>query len=221
MDDDFFSILTAIRFGRDIYDNIRKQLQFFLTFKASPVCVRVLAAVDYKGKLIIHDIEHGTENFAFGNALLQIAVLLVLMYKKRDIFGTVYDLIILGARAAGELSGRLSPLSNESLVNHIVAIIVNDVLDAVTVATAALAKDVIISVVNLIASNLGLVIVVNVLHGRHRFVVDVLDVDGSFANDGWGTVKASARDINIFGCAIWAANNEDILFKEIVKIVIS
>ena len=38
--------------------------------------------------------------------------------------------------------------------------------------------------VNVLVNNLGLVLVVNVFHDRLRFVVDVLDVDGSSFNDG-------------------------------------
>lgn len=34
------------------------------TFKASPVSVRDVATVDYKGKLIIYDIERGVEKFS-------------------------------------------------------------------------------------------------------------------------------------------------------------
>ena len=34
------------------------------TFKASPVSVRDVAVVDYKGKLIIYDIEKGVEKFS-------------------------------------------------------------------------------------------------------------------------------------------------------------
>jgi len=33
------------------------------TFKASPVSIRDVATVDYKGKLIIYDIERGVEKF--------------------------------------------------------------------------------------------------------------------------------------------------------------
>lgn len=33
------------------------------TFKASPVSIRDMAAVDYKGKLLIFDIEYGKEKY--------------------------------------------------------------------------------------------------------------------------------------------------------------
>ena len=33
------------------------------TFKASPVSIRDVATVDYKGKLIIYDIERGVEKY--------------------------------------------------------------------------------------------------------------------------------------------------------------
>ena len=129
MDDNFCSILTAVRFGRNIYDNIRKFLQFQLTVNVvamflvfAGACLfgeEPLTAVQLLWVNIIMDtfaaLALATEPPAadvldrqpskksdvivnsvmwrniLGQALLQIVVLLVLMYKVRDIFGIVYE----------------------------------------------------------------------------------------------------------------------------------
>ena len=127
-DDNFCSILTAVRYGRNIYDNIRKFLQFQLTvnvvamflvfagaclFGEEPLTAVQLLWVNLimdtfaalalateppnervldrqpskKSDAIVNEIMWRN---ILGQALLQIVVLLVLMYKNREIFGIVY-----------------------------------------------------------------------------------------------------------------------------------
>lgn len=129
MDDNFCSILTAVRFGRNIYDNIRKFLQFQLTvnvvamflvfagaclFGEEPLTAVQLLWVNLimdtfaalalateppsdtvldrepakKSDVIVNSVMWRN---ILGQAVLQITVLLVLMYKVRDIFGIEYD----------------------------------------------------------------------------------------------------------------------------------
>ena len=128
-DDNFCSILTAVRYGRNIYDNIRKFLQFQLTvnvvamflvfagaclFGEEPLTAVQLLWVNLimdtfaalalateppnekvldrqpskKSDAIVNEIMWRN---ILGQALLQIVVLLVLMYKNREIFGIVYE----------------------------------------------------------------------------------------------------------------------------------
>lgn len=129
MDDNFCSILTAVRFGRNIYDNIRKFLQFQLTvnvvamflvfagaclFGEEPLTAVQLLWVNLimdtfaalalateppsetvldrlpasKADVIVNSVMWRN---ILGQAVLQITVLLVLMYKVRDIFGIIYE----------------------------------------------------------------------------------------------------------------------------------
>jgi len=129
MDDNFCSILVAIQFGRNIYDNIRKFLQFQLTvnvvamflvfagaclFGEEPLTAVQLLWVNLimdtfaalalateppspdnlnrkpaaKSDVIVNDVMWRN---IIGQALLQITVLLVLMYKVRSIFGIHYE----------------------------------------------------------------------------------------------------------------------------------
>lgn len=128
MDDNFCSILTAVRYGRNIYDNIRKFLQFQLTvnvvamflvfagaclFGEEPLTAVQLLWVNLimdtfaalalateppsdevldrqpakKSDVIVNEIMWRN---IIGQAMLQITVLLVLMYKVREIFGLDY-----------------------------------------------------------------------------------------------------------------------------------
>jgi len=128
-DDDFCSILNAVRYGRSIYDNIRKFLQFQLTvnvvamflvfagaclFGEEPLTATQLLWVNlimdtfaalalateppsptvldrlpaHKNDVIVNAVMWRN---IIGQALLQIVVLLVLMYKVRDYFGLEYD----------------------------------------------------------------------------------------------------------------------------------
>ena len=92
MDDDFFSILTAIRFGRDI-------------------CVQKTGVID--DSVMWKNI--------LGQALLQITVLLFVMYKVRDIFSIISEPDDTGGPALPvKLSGRLGPLLDESLILRVV-----------------------------------------------------------------------------------------------------
>lgn len=48
LDDNFASIIVAVRWGRNIYDNIRKFIQFQLTVNVVAVSVAVVGAVTIK-----------------------------------------------------------------------------------------------------------------------------------------------------------------------------
>lgn len=128
-DDNFCSILTAVRYGRNIYDNIRKFLQFQLTvnvvamflvfagaclFGEEPLtavqllwvnlimdtfAALALATEPPNEKVLERQPSKKTDPIVnaimwrniLGQALLQIVVLLVLMYKNREIFGIEYE----------------------------------------------------------------------------------------------------------------------------------
>ncbi|KAJ9700487.1 hypothetical protein PVL29_006012 [Vitis rotundifolia] len=89
LDDNFASVATVLRWGRCVYNNIQKFIQFQLTVNVAALVINFVAAVS-AGEVPLTAVQLLWVNLimdTLAQALYQIAVLLTLQFKGESIFG--------------------------------------------------------------------------------------------------------------------------------------